>query len=186
MGARVSKRYHAPETDCGRLLSSDAVPEATKERLRAIANHARPAPPARRDPECTAGARCSRGGRAASRGPAPRSRSESAPQRPCDRLARRRSATNPSIETEVAKALAHAQRRTQAVWPKLLGWLPQEPYRSASDSLLRSQTAHPGESPDTQLRTLQRRVKVWRRAASMKLVLTPDVRSGDGNSMMMI
>jgi len=37
VGARVSKRYHAPETPAARLLQSDAVPEAMKERLRAIA-----------------------------------------------------------------------------------------------------------------------------------------------------
>jgi hypothetical protein len=37
VGARVTKRYHAPETPCGRLLQSDAVPEAMKDTLRAIA-----------------------------------------------------------------------------------------------------------------------------------------------------
>jgi hypothetical protein len=37
VGARVTKRYHVPETPCGRLLQSEAVPETTKERLRAIA-----------------------------------------------------------------------------------------------------------------------------------------------------
>lgn len=33
-GSRVTKRYHTPETPCARLLASDAVSEATKERLR--------------------------------------------------------------------------------------------------------------------------------------------------------
>jgi hypothetical protein len=37
VGARVSKRYHAPETPCARLLQSDSIPDAMKERLRAIA-----------------------------------------------------------------------------------------------------------------------------------------------------
>jgi hypothetical protein len=36
-GARVSKRYHAPETPCARLLQSVSVPDAMKERLRAVA-----------------------------------------------------------------------------------------------------------------------------------------------------
>ncbi|MCY3813575.1 MAG: transposase family protein [Gammaproteobacteria bacterium] len=34
-GARVRKRYHAPETPAARLLASDAVAAATKDRLRA-------------------------------------------------------------------------------------------------------------------------------------------------------
>jgi len=37
VGARLSKRYHAPETPCARLLQSDSVPDAMKERLRAVA-----------------------------------------------------------------------------------------------------------------------------------------------------
>jgi hypothetical protein len=36
VGARVSKRYHAPETPCARLLASPAISEPTKERLRAV------------------------------------------------------------------------------------------------------------------------------------------------------
>ena len=36
-GARVSKRYHAPETPCARLLASAAISEGMKERLRAVA-----------------------------------------------------------------------------------------------------------------------------------------------------
>ena len=37
VGARVHKRYHAPETPCARLLASDTVPAAMKDRLRALA-----------------------------------------------------------------------------------------------------------------------------------------------------
>ena len=35
-GARVRKRYHPPETPCARLLASDAIPAATKDRLGAL------------------------------------------------------------------------------------------------------------------------------------------------------
>ena len=35
-GGRVRKRYHAPETPCARLLALDAIPVATKDRLRAV------------------------------------------------------------------------------------------------------------------------------------------------------
>ncbi len=37
IGARVSKRYYAPETPCARLIASDSVPEGMKERLRVVA-----------------------------------------------------------------------------------------------------------------------------------------------------
>jgi hypothetical protein len=36
VGARVSKRYYAPETPCGRLLASPAIPEAMNEWLRVV------------------------------------------------------------------------------------------------------------------------------------------------------
>jgi hypothetical protein len=36
-GAHVSKRYHAPQTPCARLLASNAVPEHVKTRLREVA-----------------------------------------------------------------------------------------------------------------------------------------------------
>src|SRR5262249_11416156 len=36
VGARVSKRYHVPETPCARLLVSSGIAERMKERLRAI------------------------------------------------------------------------------------------------------------------------------------------------------
>ena len=35
-GGRVRKRYHAPETPCARLVASDAIAVATKDRLRAV------------------------------------------------------------------------------------------------------------------------------------------------------
>ena len=186
VGARVSKRYHAPETPCGRLLSSEAVPEETKERLRAIAitldplrlldeirnaqqelaAHAagepRPADP-HRDPDLS---QFLSGLATAWHDGEVRPTHQSKPKLP-----------------------RHWRTRKDAfegVWPQLLTWLQQEPDRSASDLLLRLQAAHPGDFPDAHLRTLQRRVKVWRRAASMKLVLSPEVRSGDGNFMMMI
>ena len=37
VGARVHKRYHTPATPCARLLASDRVPAAMKDRLRALA-----------------------------------------------------------------------------------------------------------------------------------------------------
>jgi hypothetical protein len=36
-GARVSKRYHPPQTPCERLLQSESIPEGAKEKLREVA-----------------------------------------------------------------------------------------------------------------------------------------------------
>ena len=37
IGARVSKRYYAPETPFARLLCAGAIPESMKDRLRVVA-----------------------------------------------------------------------------------------------------------------------------------------------------
>ena len=48
------------------------------------------------------------------------------------------------------------------VWPVLLGWLEEPPDLEAKAMLKRLQASGYGEFPDGQLRTLQRRVRVWR------------------------
>jgi hypothetical protein len=61
------------------------------------------------------------------------------------------------------------------VWPRILGWLETEPDRTATELLLRLQTEQPGIFPGALLRTLQRRLSVWRRAAARKLVFTANI-----------
>jgi hypothetical protein len=53
--------------------------------------------------------------------------------------------------------------------------LDSEPDRTASELLVRLQAEEPADYQTALLRTLQRRVKVWRRAAAMKLVFTADI-----------
>jgi hypothetical protein len=60
----------------------------------------------------------------------------------------------------------------EAVWPRVLAWLDAEPDLTGLELLQRLQADHPGEYPDRQLRTLQRRLKLWRRAAAKRLVFT--------------
>ena len=60
----------------------------------------------------------------------------------------------------------------EAVWPRVLLWLQDEPERTGIERLLPLQTDHPGEFHDGQLQTLQRRLKAWRRAVARKLVFT--------------
>jgi len=63
-----------------------------------------------------------------------------------------------------------------AVWPQLRGWLAVAPDRTAVDLLTQLQQENAGVFPDTQLRTLQRRVKAWRAGHARELVFgDPDL-----------
>jgi len=57
-----------------------------------------------------------------------------------------------------------------AVWPVLLGWLEEKPDLEAKAMLQRLQTSGFGEFSDGQLRTLQRRVKNWRKQIVQQLI----------------
>src|SRR5581483_7275115 len=57
-----------------------------------------------------------------------------------------------------------------AVWPVLLGWLEETPDMEAKQMLKRLQASGYGEFPDGQLRTLQRRVRLWRMRIVQQLV----------------
>src|SRR5258708_31453026 len=50
----------------------------------------------------------------------------------------------------------------ETVWEELRLWLAAHPERTAKAALLELQSRYPGQFPDAQLRTLQRRVQVWR------------------------
>jgi hypothetical protein len=51
----------------------------------------------------------------------------------------------------------------EAVWPELMHWLEAAPERTAKSLLQELQERYPGQYPAGQLRTLQRRVKEWRK-----------------------
>ena len=56
---------------------------------------------------------------------------------------------------------------------RLRGWFETEPWHTSRELLERLQTEHPGVYPDGQLRTLQRRLKEWRREAAHRMVFGP-------------
>jgi hypothetical protein len=49
-------------------------------------------------------------------------------------------------------------------------WFEAEPWRTSGELFRRLQTEHPGAYPDGQVRTLQRRVKEWRREMAHLMV----------------
>jgi hypothetical protein len=51
----------------------------------------------------------------------------------------------------------------EAVWKEVCQWLSEAPERTAKSLLEELQQRYPEQYPDAQLRTLQRRVKAWRR-----------------------
>lgn len=59
------------------------------------------------------------------------------------------------------------------VWPVLLSWLEERPDIEAKEMLKRLQTSGYGEFADGHLRTLQRRVRVWRTNIAKELVYGP-------------
>jgi hypothetical protein len=64
-------------------------------------------------------------------------------------------------------------------WPRICGWLDAEPDRTAKEVFERLRCEVPGQFTDGQLRTLQRRVKEWRREAVRNLIFAkPDLGAG--------
>jgi hypothetical protein len=61
----------------------------------------------------------------------------------------------------------------------ILEWLQAEPDATAKALFERLQKAEPGRYPDAQLRTLQRRIREWRRVLAKELVLGEPRPLGD-------
>ncbi len=64
-----------------------------------------------------------------------------------------------------------------AVTARIFEWFAAEPWRTSRELLERLQAEYPDAYSDGLLRTLQRRLKAWRREAAHKLVLAPRRRT---------
>ena len=174
VGARVSKRYHAPATPSARLLQSDSVPEEMKERLRAVATALDPL----RLLDEIRTVQHQLAGLAAGE------MLHVVPYRDpeLDQFLKSLATAWHDGEVRPTHRLQPKPRRDwrtrkdpfKTVWPRVLLWLQDEPDRTGAELLDRLQSEHPGEFLDGQVRTLQRRLKLWRRAAARKLVFTVD------------
>ena len=86
--------------------------------------------------------------------------------------------------TIIAKAKPKRLRRRPdpfaAVTTELREWFETEPWHTSRELLERLQAQYPGVYPEGQLRTLQRRLKEWRREAAHRMVFgTMTVDPGD-------
>ena len=179
-GARVRKRYHAPETPCSRLLASDPIPVVTKDRLRAVMGTVDPLgllDEIRAVQHHIAGL-------------AAGATVHPMPQRDADldaflrslALAWRAGEVRPTHRPRKRPPRHWRTRRDpfETTWPRVVQWLEAEPHRTPKELFERLRREHPGMFLPGQIRTLQRRVKDWRRLAARRLLfadpIAPDKR----------
>jgi hypothetical protein len=181
-GARVRKRYHVPTTPCDRLLADPrtsldvrsrvetlranldpvrllAEMRAAQKNLVAIADRTTPMPrPTALEPD----------------GPVPIAAF----------LAGLRTAWQDGEVRPTAQAKPKQKRGRRrpdpliAVTDELRAWFEADPSRTGGELLVYLQTAYPGRYPDRLLRTVQRRLKVWRGEIASALVFGAPQRPG--------
>lgn len=172
-GARVQKRYHSPATPYQRLLDDPRTSDDTRTSLSEIF--------ATLDP-----VRLLRDIRAAQQrltdladatGLLPTGKQISPP--PLEEfLASLRIAwhTGEARPTHSNKPVSKRERRRPDplidVTGQLHQWFKEEPWRSGRDLLEKLQTERPGEYSDGLIRTVQRRLKIWRSEHARALVFT--------------
>jgi hypothetical protein len=62
-------------------------------------------------------------------------------------------------------------------------WFEAEPWRTSRELFERLQQEHPGSFPEGQLRTLQRRVKAWRRELAQQMVFGANAMGAAGDQL---
>jgi len=167
-GSRVTKTYHQPTTPCDRLLAHPGVSDSTKRALEALR--------AKLDPIVLLHAI-----RRAQEALAKLVTHEPPDTQAADDLATFLEKL-PSLWRQGDPRPTHRQElptprwwRTRAdpfegVWPRILEWLNEQPDATAASLFERLRREYPGEFEAGQLRTLQRRVKDWRRLLASQLI----------------
>ena len=184
-GALVRKRYHPPATPCQRLMADPRTSEEVRHRVQELRSMLDPV-------------------RLLKEIRAIQQQLVDIADRPA--LGETAKPTSPTLEeflsglrtawregevrpTSVAKAKPKRSRRRPdpfaAVAVELRGWFEAEPWHTSRELLERLQAQCPGVYPEGQLRTLQRRLKEWRREAAHQMVFgtttaDPGFSRGDG------
>jgi hypothetical protein len=179
-GARVSRRYHAPATPYARLLATGRLEPGVEERLAAEFAALDPIVllAAIRGSQERLAALAIHGGNVDP--PAPVTGGE---------LADFLSGLGTAWQAGEVRATHRAKPKVRRYWrsrvdpfaevsSRLRSWLAAEPDLQATDLLARLRDECPGGYPDKLLRTLQRRVRDWRREIAHRLVFGPGVPPG--------
>ncbi len=177
-GGTVRKRYEKPATPCDRLLRRDDVSEEAKRRLRNSRVELDPV-------SLLHTIREAQSALASIKDSAPVSAStgESLEQF-LGRLPDlwRQGEVRATHETDAQKARKPRTWRThpdpfEGVWCEILDWLQCKPDATAKELLDRLIRRHPERFSRSHLRTLQRRVRQWRRVMARELVYASGERS---------
>lgn len=170
VGARVVKKYHAPATPGARLLASEWISDATKERV----NAAQAAlDPLRLLDEIRAAQHELAALSAGVRIHVPPTNNADLERFLSGLGTAWRAGEVRPTHAKTPRPTRHWRTRNdpfEHVWPRVHAWLEAEPERSAKELLQRLQAQVPGEFPSGLLRTLQRRVHEWRVDAARALV----------------
>lgn len=159
-GAHVRKRYHPPATPCQRLLADPRMPKLVCAEL--LRRRAQLDPVRLLSDMRTAQRRLVAIADQGTTTPAERASA-------LDRfLSALRTAWKDGDIPPAAKLKPRPKRGRRRPDPlvdvteELREWFDEEPWRTSRELLERLQTEHPGQYPNLLLRTLQRRVKIWR------------------------
>lgn len=170
-GARVRKRYHAPATPCDRLLADPRTSEKTRHRVEAMRASLDPV-------QLLAEIRSGQQAIVAI--------SEGTLALPVDapaasipvanflaglRTAWQMGEVRPTAQPKLKPK--RGRRRPDplaAVTDDLRSWFEADPAQTGSELLLRLQTSDPHRYPNALLRTVQRRLKIWRSEIASQLV----------------
>jgi len=168
-GARVRKRYHPPATPCERLLADPRTPKAVRDRVEALR--------ASLDP-----VRLLREMRAAQQALVALADQDAAKPAVVDTtsidafLAGLRTAWREGEVRPTARPKPKQKRGRRRPDPLVAGtaqlraWFDADPSRTGRELLERLQVEYPNCYPDWLLRTVQRRLKVWRGEMARALV----------------
>ncbi len=169
-GGRVRKRYHAPETPCARLLALDAIPVATKDRLRAVLGTVDPL--ALLDEIRAVQHHLAALAAGATVHPMPERDADLDGFLRSLALAWRAGEVRPTHRARQRPPRHWRTRQDpfETSWPRIVQWLETEPHRTAKELFDRLRREQPGVFLPGQLRTLQRRVRDWRRLAARRLL----------------
>ncbi len=181
-GARIKKAYHKPATPCERLLAHPSVSEEAKERLKAERSGLDPLDLLHRARECQSALAVLRSGDAGHE-PGRESLAEFFAKLP---EFWRQGEARPTHRKESPQPRTYRTRKDPfaEVWPEILIWLQSEPETTANTLLERLEQKYPSQFPEGQLRTLQRRVREWRRVMARELVFgSQDGKIGSKESM---
>jgi hypothetical protein len=176
-GAKVSKKYDGAQTPYQRLLAAGVLGAADRQRLAAVYASLDPAA-LRQQMETLQRAFWRHAAEAGQTGEEKQSSRDAGTSSNCnvtisETVTAVLTAWQEEAERRYRRAgkprVAHTWRTRPdpfaAVWEQIEQWLAAEPERTAKSLLLELQERYPGQYEGGQLRTLQRRVKEWRREA---------------------